>query len=97
MLILLLWDIALELDVKKKKELFLGKLNLEMELQKTLSLQLQQNHGENLFQNLLTEINLTKVKLILKDYTLSRKDLILMVNCQLFQKNRLKKEFTTNG
>jgi adenylylsulfate reductase subunit B len=35
MLILLLWDIALELDVKKKKELFLGKLNLEMELQKT--------------------------------------------------------------
>ena len=64
---------------------------------KDFVLQLQQNHGENLFQNLLMETNLIKVKLILKDYTQNQKDLILMVSYQLFQKTRLKKEFTTNG
>jgi adenylylsulfate reductase subunit B len=51
----------------------------------------------NLFLNLLMETNLIKEKLILKDCTLSQKDLILMVSYQLFLKNRLKKEFTTNG
>ena len=30
------WDIALELEGKKKKEKFLGELNLEMEQKKTL-------------------------------------------------------------
>ena len=40
---LLLWVTELELDVKKKKELSLGKLNLEMELQKILFHQSQQN------------------------------------------------------
>ena len=42
---------SVRVDVKKKKELFLGKLNLEMELQKILCLQLQQNLGVNLFLN----------------------------------------------
>ena len=82
---------------EEEKELFLGKLNLEMELQKILYLRLPQNPGVNLFLNLQMEINLIKVKLILKDCTLSLKDLILMVSCQLFQKTHSKKEFTTNG
>jgi len=42
---------SVRLDVKKKKEPFLGKLNLEMELQKILFHRLQLSHGENLFQN----------------------------------------------
>jgi adenylylsulfate reductase subunit B len=42
---------VLGLDVKRRKELSLGKLNLETELQKILYLQLQQSLGENLFQN----------------------------------------------
>ena len=44
-------DTVLELEEKRKKELFLGKLNLEMELQKILFLQLQRNRGVNLFLN----------------------------------------------
>ena len=42
---------SVELGVKKKKELFLGKLNLEMEQPKILFLQLLQNHGASLFLN----------------------------------------------
>ena len=39
---------------EEEKELFLGKLNLEMELKKILYHQLPLNHGESSFQNLQT-------------------------------------------
>ena len=62
-----------ELEEKKKKEQSHGRSNLEMEQRKTLFLQLLQNHGVNLFQNLLKVTNQTKVKLIHKDFILSQK------------------------
>ena len=43
-------------------------LNLEIEQSKISYLQLQLNHGENLFLNLLKATNLNKEKLILKDF-----------------------------
>ena len=60
MLILLLWDTALELEENKKKELSLGKLNLETEQRKILSPQLQQSLGESSFQSLQMVIHQIK-------------------------------------
>ena len=42
---------SVRVEGKKKKEQSLGKLNLEMELKKTLYLQSQLSLGENLFLN----------------------------------------------
>ena len=56
---------------EEEKEQSLGKLNLEMEQLKILFLQLQQNLGENLYQNLQKVINQTKEKSIHKLYIMN--------------------------
>ena len=83
---------------EEEKGTILGKLNLEMEQKKILYLQLQQNLGENLFQNLADgdkpnqgEINSQRL------YTEPEG---LNTNGELpsqFQKSLLKKEFIING
>ena len=49
------------------------KIKFRMEQKKILCHQLLQNHGVNLFLNLQMEINLTKGRLIHRDYILSQK------------------------